>query len=356
MQNHTNPISVLSLCDGISGGNNALELAGIPVRWYVASEIDKHAIKITQKNYPATIQIGDIMNVNVAKIPFKIDLVLSGTPCTSFSVAGNMLGFEAESGQLFFQFCKILAQVRKKSPNVLFLFENVASMKKEVRDTITTYLGVEPMKIDSALVSAQTRKRLYWMNWDCPQPEDRGIILQDILEHGVDVKYHLSDKILERINKDEVLKRLIEYRLSYREEKTYAIMASEGRQTIDDFAHRRKGTFIKTASKQLNPVQEFGNQPHRQLTVHNLQPRSGKGQGSKAYCLDTANAQAVEYDLIIRRLTEVECMRLQDFPDDYFYDDNGKLIISPTQVYRSLGNSWQCATIAHILSYMPQSL
>ncbi len=238
--------NVLSLCNGISVGQLALQKAGIEYGYYVASETDKYAIKATQHNFPATIQAGDITKFDVTKLPFKIDLVLSGTPCTSFSIAGKLKEFSADSGQLFFQFCRILNQVRKINPDVKYLFENVASMRKEVRDVITCMLG-EPIKINSALVCAQNRNRLYFTNIEgIQQPQDRGIVLQDILETDVDTKYHLSETILRRINKDAVLKQLMILKLQ--REKAYAITGGTCRQDATDFLVRNKGSL-----EQVNP-------------------------------------------------------------------------------------------------------
>src|SRR5882724_1125117 len=156
-------IHVLSLCDGISTGQSALREAGIEYGYYLASEIDKHCIKVTQHNFPATIQLGNIYNVDVNKIPFKIDLLLSGTPCQGFSFAGKQLKFDDPRSQLFFQFCKIYRQLKKKNPNIIFLFENVR-MDKKSEAVISNMLNVYPHKIDSTLVCAQTRKRNYWTN------------------------------------------------------------------------------------------------------------------------------------------------------------------------------------------------
>lgn len=501
----TKPLNCLSLCDGLSVAQIAMHKAGIPYRRYVASEIDKYAITATQKNYPATLQIGDINKINVDKLPFKIDLVLSGTPCTGFSIAGKLGEFTVATGQMFFQFCRILAKVKKYNPDVKFLFENVASMRPHVKEIITTMLGVEPIRINSALVCAQNRNRLYWTNIKyVQQPEDRGIVLQDILEYDVDIKYNLSKTVLARINKDAVLKQLAVLKLA--REKSYAITTATHRQTELDFLLRGKGQLEQVAPSviQCNPAQEFGNQPRQQnriydsegksptltnskaykcnivakvnssqdgkdfaitgksqclsagnnnvpkvavvnevaVITHNMMPRSstsgkgGTGQvtrtDGKSYCLDTGNTNAVqvvqlgvvndngtlrstiksncidanyhkgmdnhaplsmvihrsgkiktnqtkaacftagahsggnhsdmdvleqahqpiEEELVIRRLTPIEVCRLQDIPDDYFYDDNGKLIISESQVYKSVGNAWQAETIAHILSYL----
>ena len=181
-------IRVLSLFDGISCGQVALERAGVKVDKYFASEIDKHAITITQKNYPNTVQIGDVNDISMNKYS-DIDLLIGGSPCQSFSNAGSRTGFDGTSG-LFWQFVKILKEVKPK----YFMLENV-KMKQEWKDIITDALGVEPIEIDSALVSAQQRKRLYWTNIPIEKMviEDKKIYLNDILEIEVESN---EDKII----------------------------------------------------------------------------------------------------------------------------------------------------------------
>ena len=143
-----NEMKVLSLFDGISCGQVALERAGIKVDNYFASEIDKYAIKVTQKNYPNTIQLGDVCNIKGNELP-KIDLLIGGSPCQGFSFAGKQLNFNDPRSELFFEFVRILKEVKPK----YFLLENV-KMKKEYQNVISKHLGVEPIEINSALVSA----------------------------------------------------------------------------------------------------------------------------------------------------------------------------------------------------------
>ena len=175
-------MNVLSLFDGVSCGQIALERAGIKVDKYYASEIDKYAIQITQKNYPNTIQLGDITKWKEWDIDWSsIDIVAGGSPCQSFSVAGNGDGFNGKSG-LFFEFADIVQNVILHNPKAYFLLENVV-MKKEWRDVISNIMGVEPIEINSNLVSAQNRRRLYWTNIEnIKQPQDKGIYFKDVLE------------------------------------------------------------------------------------------------------------------------------------------------------------------------------
>lgn len=170
-------INVLSLFDGISCGQIALERAGVKVNKYFASEIDKHATKVTQYNYPDTIQLGDVTKVKVADLP-KIDLLLGGSPCQGFSCAGKELNFQDPRSGLFFEYVRILEEC---SPS-FFLLENVV-MKKQFEEIITSYIKCEPVLINSALFSAQNRKRLYWTNLKVNlNIADKNIWIDDILD------------------------------------------------------------------------------------------------------------------------------------------------------------------------------
>ena len=173
-------INVLSLFDGMSCGRIALERAGIKVNNYFASEIDEIAIRVAQKNYPETKQLGDVSKINAKDLP-KIDLFIGGSPCQSFSSFGNGSGFDGKSG-LFWEYVRVLNEIRQSNPNVLFMLENV-NMKKEWRDIISKELGVEPIAFNSNLVSAQNRDRLYWTNIKFELPKDKNILFSDILEN-----------------------------------------------------------------------------------------------------------------------------------------------------------------------------
>lgn len=186
-------MNVLSLFDGMSCGQIALNKIGLKYDNYFASEIDKYAIQVTQKNYPNTIQLGSVIDIDTSKLP-KIDLLFGGSPCQSFSNAGNGKGFEGKSG-LFWEYVRILNEVKPK----YFLLENVI-MKKEWEDIISNALGVKPIKINSSLVSAQNRPRLYWTNIpNVSQPNDKNITLKDILEDNVHTIYKLSDAKIKRV-------------------------------------------------------------------------------------------------------------------------------------------------------------
>lgn len=196
-------ITVLSLFDGMSCGQLALQKLGIKVKQYYAAEIDKHAIHVTQHNFPNTIQLGDVTKVFAKDLP-KIDLLIGGSPCQGFSFAGKQLAFDDPRSKLFFEFVRL----KNECNPTYFMLENV-KMKKEFELIISKYMGVAPIEINSALLSAQNRVRLYWTNianepfglfgdMQCtiPQPKDKGILLRDILESDVPDKYYLSDKML----------------------------------------------------------------------------------------------------------------------------------------------------------------
>ena len=205
-------MKVLSLFDGMSCGRIALRELGITPETYYASEIDRHAIAQTQYNFPDTVQLGDVTRWREWDIDWEhIGLIMGGSPCQGFSFAGKQLAFDDTRSRLFFVFAEILAHARRCNPGVKFLLENV-NMKKEHMRIISQYVGVFPVNINSALVSAQNRNRWYWTDIrtrreglfgdvysDIPQPEDRGIMLRDILEADVDEKYYLSDKSVQRV-------------------------------------------------------------------------------------------------------------------------------------------------------------
>ena len=209
------PLNVLSLFDGMACGLVALKRAGIPVENYYASEIDKYAVQIAMKNHPEIQQLGDVKGWKEWNLP-RIDLVMGGSPCQGFSVAGKGLNFDDPRSRLFFDFVDIRNHYGKINPDLKFLLENVR-MKKEWRDVITEYMGVEPVEINSALVSAQNRKRLYWANWNIEQPEDRGLVLADILEDG-DVDRDRLPDVRGAAIRNQVTKRGVEEQLNIRKD------------------------------------------------------------------------------------------------------------------------------------------
>ena len=187
------PQVVLSLFDGMSCGQIALNRLGIPIKTYYASEIDPYPIKVTQANYPDTVQLGDVRDISLESLPEKPDIILAGSPCTGFSFAGKRLAFDDPQSVLFFEFVRLLKEIEPE----WFLLENV-KMKKEYLNVITEHVGVEPILLNSALVSAQNRWRYYWTNIPgINEPEDRGIVLRDILETEIGQEHFYKQKSID---------------------------------------------------------------------------------------------------------------------------------------------------------------
>ena len=188
----------MSLFDGISCGKVALDRAGIKVKKYYASEIDKFAMQVSEKNHPDIIQLGDVTSWRSWDIDWKnVGLLIGGSPCQGFSFAGKQLNFNDDRSKLFFVYVDILNHIKSVNPDVKFLLENV-KMKAEWQDVISGYLGVKPIRINSALVSAAKRDRLYWANFDVEMPDDKGITFDDINQHSTD---WLSDTYIDKVSK-----------------------------------------------------------------------------------------------------------------------------------------------------------
>ena len=230
-------MNVLSLFDGMSCGRIALERAGIKVDKYFASEIDKYAIKVTQHNWDDVTAIGDVTKISFSNgILYtevgefqvgKIDLVLAGSPCQGFSTEGKQLAFDDERSKLYFEFERILKEIQAENPNVKFLLENVR-MKQEYKDIISERLGVAPVAINSNLVSAQNRYRLYWTNiGEITQPQDKHLYLKDVLDdNSSNYKYWSEDQVRKLENKEYVRKDY--YRFEQMNKKVQCLMAQSG--------------------------------------------------------------------------------------------------------------------------------
>lgn len=323
--------NVLSLCDGISCGQVALILEGFNVKNYYSSEIDKHAINVTQNNFPNTIQIGDIRNVKGENLP-KIDILLSGTPCTSLSNAGKREGFNGESG-LFWEFVRILEEVKPK----YFLFENV-KMKKEWEDIITEALGVQPIEINSYYFSAQDRKRLYWTNIPNvvkPTIENK-LTVEDILEDEVDEKYIIDPKRSVIICDNEVSRKKIAY-------------IGTDSQSSRIYSIHNKSVSICSGSGGLGAKTGLYALPC--LTPDRLEKRQNgrrfKPPNSKFFTLTAQDKHGVLTNNFIRKLTPTECEKLQTLPIDYT-----KSCSSDNQRYKMIGNGWTVDVIRYILNFI----
>jgi len=403
-------LNVLSLFDGMSCGQLALQRAGIKVNKYYASEIDKHAITVTMANFPNTIQLGDVTKV-FAKDLDKIDLVIGGSPCQGFSFAGKGLNFEDPRSMLFFEFVRLVNECKPK----YFLLENV-KMKKEHELVISQYMKVAPIEINSALLSAQNRVRLYWTNinqvpWglfgdmitDIPQPKDKKILLKEVLESDVPDKFYLSDKMLKYFETRSANFNRGKVNIRNEEGKATAILASSASCDISDNFIKVDTTLkvsnnqdkancftaggnsgglhsdmtLIVASRGRNPQnpksREVGLNTEQMLEprfdgktncitsvqkdnlVLSCDVRSDEGlrvsKSGKSFTLRSeAGGPLKGIGLIenkkIRRLTPTECERLQTVPDGYTN------YVSDTQRYRMLGNGWTVDVIAYIFSYM----
>jgi DNA-cytosine methyltransferase len=323
-------MNVLSLFDGMSCGRIALDKLGIPVDKYFASEIDKWAIQIAKKNYPDTIHIGDVQDVMYPESfdGHKIDLLIGGSPCQGFSFAGKQLNFDDPRSKLFFEFVRLYKECNPK----YFLLENVR-MKQEYQDVITEMLGVQPIAINSSLVSAQNRYRLYWTNIPITElPRDKNILLKDILELEPNDFTVMSDKFTQR-NKEQ--KCLTDYNKPKAANFSAMEYVKNGRQG-DYIACDRNGK--PTASGLILAG-------HANIRGHDSVKRVYHPDG-KAPTLTTMQGGHREPKVAMsqkwRKLTPLECERLQTVPDGYTEG------VSNTQRYKMLGNGWTVDVIAHI--------
>lgn len=356
---------VLSLFDGISIGHLALDRAGIPVDVYYASEVDKYAIAVTQKNYPDTIQLGDVEKVDFTQFEGKIDLLIGGSPCQDLSVSGNRKGLEGEKSRLFWEYVRAIKECKPK----YFFLENVASMSDSNKEIISKELGCYPLEINSALLSAQNRHRYYWFNWgdkqynlfgfptcDIPQPKDKHILLKDVLESGVgyqDKADCLTARYqgaciwnsLER-NQRTMVAEPIMYQLPHGYNQGGIIRDKAPTMTSSKWEHNNKVVQIGNVGSNAQ-AQRVYSVRGKSITLN----ANGGGQGGKTglYKIDLPDG-----DYIIRKLTPIECERLQTIPDNWTkYGINGE--ISNTQRYKMIGNSWTCDVVAYIFGYLKGS-
>jgi DNA (cytosine-5)-methyltransferase 3A len=330
-------MNVLSLFDGISCGMIALNRSRIKVDNYFSSEVDKNSITISKENYPNIIRTGDVRNIDSSNLP-KIDLLIGGSPCQSFSIAGKMKGmstkenieiislkqylklkkegfeFEGQS-YLFWEYVRVLKEVKPK----YFLLENVKMLKKW-QDVISKALEVEPILINSALVSAQNRKRLYWTNIpNIKQPEDKGVLLKDILEDwdgdvGVEIKTIPHGYMKE----------------DYKEKEKYPSLCAQ-----------------TPASKHLIR----GAAKRNQVTKRGIEAQLNIRKDSKSNCVVSSYSEKLNGCVIgneFRPLSPLECERLQTLPDGYTES------VKKTQRYKAIGNGWTVDVISHIFSYLPE--
>ena len=381
-------MNVVSLFDGCSGTQIALNNLGIKVDTYYASEIDKYAIQITQKNFPDTVQLGDIKDIKGEDLS-DIDLIVGGSPCQGFSFAGKQLAFDDPRSALFFEFVRLLKEVKPK----YFLLENVR-MKQEFQDVISEQVssiypecsnnglfGIEPILINSALLSAQNRNRLYWTNIpNIEQPEDVGLVLRDVLEYEPEEFTKMSDNFLKRNGERNCM-------IDDTKEKAHSFSAMDyvknGRQG-NYLACDNEGKPTYNTTKQVGTAAEINghdilkrvySEDGKSPTLNsmgggNREPKVAVKGGAirgryndegktnqhlevrkdaKSNAITTVQKDSIavkEEELTWRKLTPLECERLQTVPDNYTEG------VSNTQRYKMLGNGFTVKVIEHILTNM----
>jgi DNA (cytosine-5)-methyltransferase 3A len=337
-------MNVLSLFDGISCARVALDRAGIEVNAYMAAEIDKNAIKVSEKNYPDIIRVGSVVGLEVEG---QVDLLIGGSPCQDLSIAKkDRKGLDGNRSGLFWEFVRI----KKECNPQWFVLENVASMPKADRDIITREMGVEPVMFNASLVSAQCRKRLFWTNIPFDLPEDRGILLKDILQPDGEVdermvvkgkSYCLTASYSHQTPTENGIKNSIE-------RKHRTMVLSKHQQTnlreTDEKAHTLCSTMHKGSHANgttLIKVGHIGNSDAQANRVYDTDGKActlsanGGGLGAKTGLYETSER--------IRKLTPIECERLQGLPDNYTEG------VATTNRYKCLGNAFNVDVVAHIL-------
>jgi DNA (cytosine-5)-methyltransferase 3A len=384
-------MNVLSLFDGMSCGQIALERSGVKINNYYASEIDKYAIKTTQKNYPDTIQVGDVRNIKAKDLP-KIDLILAGSPCQGFSFSGKGLNFDDDRSKLFFEFVRLL----KECNPIWWLLENV-KMKKEWSDIISSILKIKPVLINSADFSAQNRERYYWTNityklfWKKSKQT-----LEDIIEKDVDEKYFIKPqrtiKILDKetekgkiafigkdsqgariysihgkaitinsgggglgaktglyampcLTPDRINKRQNGRRFKSDNDKSYTLTSIDKHgvllalpiQGIDRTNKTQEARRIKNNSGVLILQKQRG------FNNGGIKAENGKTPSLTSSCWENNNHLLDLFEGRIRKLTPIECERLQTVKDNYTEG------VSDSQRYKMLGNGWTVDVIAYLL-------
>ena len=374
-------MKVLSLFDGMSCTQIALKNLGIKVDTYYASEIDKYGIQIAKKNFPDTVHLGDVKDIKGKDLP-EIDLIVAGSPCQGFSFAGKQLAFDDPRSALFFEFVRILKEVKPK----YFLLENVR-MKKEFQAVISEQIssiypecsngglfGIEPILINSALLSAQNRNRLYWTNIpNIEQPEDVGLVLRNVLEpleewgekpqylknklHGVD-RGHSVKEVNQKSNclNATMYKGQIGSYVKRRDEDLKKMTTKEGKAFVLTASYQGAASWNSIERKQRTMIPTY-NTPKQVGTTADLKGfdiiKRVYSEDGKSPTLTTMGGghrepkvAVKEEELTWRKLTPLECERLQTVPDNY------TAAVSNTQRYKMLGNGFTVKVIEHILTNM----
>lgn len=381
-------MNVLSLFDGMSCGRLALERAGFPVTNYFASEIDKYAITVAKANFPDTVHLGDVTKIqtddgrlfvhdeqwqtlNKGAYKRKIDLLIGGSPCQGFSFAGKQLNFDDPRSKLFFEFVRLLKALKPK----YFLLENV-NMKKEYQDVISDLLGCKPVDINSNRVSAQNRRRLYWTNIPVKSlPENKHVYLKDILEDGftdrekshcIDANYFKGGNLKSYFEKNR--RQLVfdfddptdtglqlageadlkghgyNRRVYHPDGKAPSLCAASGGNLEPKiFAGSFRGRYRENGIRQDHKMPVAG------LAEQELEIRED-GKTNSLTTVQKDNVAVHVEELKWRKLTPIECERLQTVPDNYTNH------VSNTQRYRMLGNGWTVDVICHLLEGMKDAV
>ena len=383
-------MKVLSLFDGMSCSQIALQSLGIEVDTYYASEVDKYAIEVTQTNFPDTVQVGDVAKLDPKDFA-DVSLIVSGSPCQGFSFAGKQLNFNDPRSALFFEFVRLLKAIKPK----YFLLENV-KMKKEYQQVISEQVsacypeiifGIEPLLINSSLVSAQSRQRLYWTNIpNIKQPEERGIVLRDILETDADT--YLSEEAIAYMKRGSEKwsggKSRAEHYIKHESKKSncltanmhkgvpYGVISVDKPKQVGIAADVNGHDILKRVyspdgkSPTLNTMGGGNREPkvvkggafkgraydkdgkHTEWKQTKPQQMLELRKDNKSNAVSTVGKDtlAVNEDLTWRKLTVRECRRLQTIPEDY------QMPVSNTQAYKMLGNGFTCEVIKHIFKNM----
>ena len=374
-------MKVISLFDGISAGRLALERSGIEVKKYYRSEIDKFANQVADKNYPDSVSLGDVTKWKEWDIDWsEVDLLIGGSPCQGFSFAGKQLAFNDPRSALFFTYVDILNHIKKYNPNVKFMLENV-KMKKEHLNVISEYLGVNPVFINSALVSAQNRQRYYWANWNIEQPQDKGILLKDVIQHEVNAEFNLSEKAIKYMyrlrngkprweyHKNNVNGKAACLTASMHKGVPYGVLKLQNKMINCDCGIYQipRGFNNGNVFTEKSPTVTRNSWEHNNFYITN---ESATKQG-KSYSLTASQGNCVAWNsierkqrtmipvcnsndenpnvynnVLYRKLTPIECERLQTFPD------NWTDCVSNSQRYKQMGNSWTVDVISHIFNQM----
>jgi len=326
-------MNVLSLFDGISVARQAFHNADMPINKYYCCEIDKYAIQVSKKNWRDNIHLGSV--VDFSNTSLDIDFLIGGSPCQDLSIAKKgRKGLDGDRSGLFWEYVRIKDLIKPK----YFILENVASMPQKDKDIITEAMGVEPIMFNASLVSAQCRKRLFWTNIKFNLPEDKGILVKHILQDDAEVDERMitKEKIFTKTaqtGRNETKKLGFIDNIDHQANRVYDINGKL--PALNAICNSRVNDTSKTIK-----LGNIGNSNAQANRVYSVEGKgvslcaNGGGLGAKTGLYDIDN---------IRKLTPIECERLQSLPDNYTD------CVSNTQRYKCLGNAFNCKVIEHIL-------